>query len=87
MDLPFALSRVNAGEKLDDILLLSDFRNREFGDLYNLTIADGPLAGLLARAVIVLDKSHKIAYTELVSDVSKPPNYDKAIEAIMQSSA
>ena len=80
MDLPFALKRIATGEELTDILLLSDFRNREFGELYGLTITDGPLAGLLARAVIALDETHTVTYVELVSDISNPPDYLKALQ-------
>jgi thiol peroxidase len=82
MDNPFALQRIAEGESLHNILLLSDIRNREFGELYGLTIADGPLAGMLARAVIVLDASHHVVYHELVLDVSKPPNYQLALQTI-----
>lgn len=82
MDLPFALQRIQIGESLDNIQFLSDFRNREFGDSYGLTIADGPLAGLLARAVIVLDKEHKVIHQELVADISNPPNYQAALESL-----
>lgn len=82
MDLPFALKRVSEGECLNDVILLSDFRNREFGDLFGLSIADGPLAGLLARAVIVLDANHKLVYKELVSDISTPPNYQAAFSSL-----
>ena len=82
MDLPFALKRVSEGECLTDIVFLSDFRNREFGDLFGLSIADGPLAGLLARAVIVLDGSHKLVYKELVSDISTPPDYQAALSSL-----
>lgn len=82
MDLPFALKRIGEGESLKDIILLSDFRNREFGELYGLTINDGPLAGLLARAVIVLDPQHKVCHVELVSNIANPPDYFKAISCI-----
>ncbi len=82
MDLPFALKRVSEGECLSDVVLLSDFRNREFGDLFGLSIADGPLAGLLARAVIVLNSDHKLVYKELVSDISTPPNYQVALSSL-----
>lgn len=83
MDLPFALNRIVSGEHLDQLIFLSDFRNREFGDLFGLTITDGPLAGLLARAVIVLDSNHRIIYHELVSDISNPPNYQAALDALL----
>lgn len=80
MDLPFALRRAADGEKLKNIWLLSDFRNREFGDLYGLTIVDGPLAGLLARSVILLDKNHRIKYIELVENLENAPNYKALIK-------
>lgn len=83
MDLPFALQRISVGEQFDNLLFLSDYRNREFGDLFGLTIADGPLAGLLARAVIVLDKDHKVIYHELVDEITEQPNYEKALKALM----
>jgi thiol peroxidase len=83
MDLPFALKRIAEGESFHNIILLSDYRNREFGELYGLTIADGPLAGLLARAVIVLDEKHHILYHELVKDISNPPNYERALAALI----
>ena len=80
MDLPFALKRVADGsESLRHIQLLSDFRNRALGHLFGLTIADGPLAGLLARAVILIDEHQKVVYTELVKDVSQAPNYANAV--------
>lgn len=84
MDLPFALNRIVKGEHLEQLTFLSDFRNREFGDLFGLTITDGPLAGLLARAVIVLDSHHRTVYHELVSDISNPPNYQIALDALSE---
>jgi thiol peroxidase len=82
MDLPFALKRVQTGEKLENVMLLSDFRNRDFGELYGLTIAEGPLAGLLARAVILLDKEHNVIYHELVHDITSAPNYEEILKKI-----
>ena len=82
MDLPFALKRVNEGENFEKVELLSDFRNRDFGEVYGLTIAEGPLAGLLARAVILLDKDHKVVHTELVSNIANPPNYEEILKKI-----
>lgn len=81
MDLPFALRRVVDGERINNILFLSDYRNREFGELYGLTIAEGPIAGMLARAVILLDSHHTVLYHELVVDQSQPPNYHAALDA------
>ena len=83
MDLPFALQRVATGESFDNILFLSDYRNRDFGDRYGLTMADGPIAGMLARAVIVLNKDHKVVYRELVEDVTSPPDYNKGLSNII----
>ena len=85
MDLPFALKRISEAESLRHIIFLSDYRNREFGELYGLTIADGPMAGLLARAVIVLDANHHVVYHELVKDISNPPNYELALKALKNS--
>jgi thioredoxin-dependent peroxiredoxin len=84
VDLPFSLQRIqeNASQHLDSVQLLSDYKNRDFGACFGLIIADGPIGGMLARAVIVLDHEHRIAYHQLVSDVTEPPNYDKAIACI-----
>ncbi len=82
MDLPFAHNRFCQAQGLQDIIPLSDFRSREFGQSYGVTIIDGALAGLLARAVIVLDASHKVAYAELVSEISDPPNYSAVLAAL-----
>lgn len=77
-DLPFALSRFCGAEGLDKVITLSSFRNPEFGNDYGLTISDGPLRGLLSRAVIVIDASGKVAYTEQVPEIAQEPNYDAA---------
>ena len=61
---------------------LSDFRFSDFDENYGVRMADGPLSGLLARAVIVVGKDGKIAYTELVPEITQEPDYDKAIEAV-----
>lgn len=82
MDLPFALKRIQEGECFNGVTLLSDFRNREFGDHYGLTVADGLLAGLLARAVVVLDAKHHVVYHQLVDEITAPPDYDAALQAL-----
>lgn len=82
MDLPFALKRIGDAEQYNNVDLLSDFRNREFGEQYGLTILDGPLAGLLARAVIIVDANQRVTYTELVDDITNSPDYDRAIKQI-----
>lgn len=81
MDTPFALKRISS--KLNsDITLLSDIKNRHFGTNYGVTIADGPLAGFLARAVFLLDSSHTIRHVELVEDISQQPNYKLIIDLL-----
>ena len=82
MDTPFALQRSSKSLSLDKVTLLSDMRNRSFGGAYGVVIADGPLAGFLARSVFLLDKSHNIIHKELVADISKAPNYDGILELI-----
>lgn len=81
-DLPFALSRFCGAEGLKDVVPVSIFRNPEFGKNYGVTIADGPLAGLLSRAVVVIDESGKVVYTEQVPEITQEPNYDAALAAL-----
>lgn len=81
-DLPFAHKRYCESHHLSNIIPLSDFRDHSFGKKYGLTIVDGPLSGLLARAVLVLNKNHEIVYEELVPEIAQEPNYEKAIEAL-----
>lgn len=80
MDLPFAAGRFCTTEGIENLEVCSDFRTREFGEAYGLTIADGVVRGLLARAVIVVGKDGKVAYKELVSEVTAEPNYEAALE-------
>jgi thioredoxin-dependent peroxiredoxin len=77
-DLPFALGRFCGAEGLDSIITLSDFKTPDFGRDYGLTLVDGPLAGLLARAVIII-KEGKVAYTQLVLEITNEPNYDEVL--------
>ena len=81
-DLPFALGRFCGADGIDKVHTLSEMRDRKFGKEYGLEIVDGPMAGLLARAVIVIDVNGKIVYTELVDDIVHEPNYDAALEAL-----
>jgi thiol peroxidase len=74
-DLPFAQKRFCSTEHLANVLTLSIFRHTEFGDIYGVTILEGALAGLLARAVIIIDAHGKIAYTQQVSEITEEPNY------------
>ena len=81
-DLPFAMARFCSSEGLDNVVNLSTMRGREFMRDYGVKIADGVLAGLTARAVIVLDSDNVVRYTELVSDIKNEPNYDAALAAL-----
>ena len=81
-DLPFAQARFCTTEGIENVIPLSDFRFSDFDESYGVRMADGPLAGLLARAVVVIGKDGKIAYTELVPEITQEPDYDKALAAV-----
>lgn len=81
-DLPFAQSRFCAAENVDKVVTLSMMRDRKFAKDYGVLIEDGPLAGITARAVVVVDDNGKVAYTELVPEITQEPDYDKAIAAL-----
>ncbi len=80
-DLPFALGRFCGAENTNNARVASDFRH-EFGDAVGLVQQDGPLAGLLARSVIVTDAEGRVLHTELVDEIATEPNYDAAIAAL-----
>ncbi|GAB1432051.1 thiol peroxidase [Spirochaetota bacterium] len=80
-DLPFAQKRFCDAEGIDSVITLSALRNMDFGNAYGVTIADGPLAGLFSRAVVVADPAGKIVYTEQVQEIANEPNYDGALKA------
>jgi len=81
-DLPFAQARFCGAEGLDDVVTLSTFRNNEFGSDYGVALADGPLRGLLARAVIVLDVDGVVTHVELVPEIAEEPDYEAALNAL-----
>lgn len=81
-DLPFAAGRFCSAEGLDNITALSLMRSRNFAKDYGVLIEDGPLAGICARAVVVLDENDKVVYTELVPEIAQEPDYDKALAAL-----
>lgn len=81
-DLPFALGRFCGAEGLENVVPVSVFRNPSFGVDYGVAIADGPLAGLMSRAVVVIDESGNVAYTEQVPEITQEPNYDDALAAL-----
>jgi thiol peroxidase len=81
MDLPFAAARWCGAAGIDNIKVCSDFRNRDFANAYGVLLADGPLAGLLARVIFVIDKDGKVAYKQVVPEVTAEPNYEEALDA------
>jgi thiol peroxidase len=80
-DLPFAQKRFCGAEGIENVITASAFRS-SFGEDYGVTIADGPMAGLLARAVVVINANGEVAYTELVPEIGQEPNYDAALNAV-----
>ncbi|MHA6204632.1 thiol peroxidase [Dyella soli] len=81
-DLPFAQARFCGAEGLANVVTLSTLRGHEFIRNYGVAIASGPLAGLTARAVVVLDANDKVLHSELVGEIAQEPNYDAALAAL-----
>ncbi len=81
-DLPFAQARFCGAEGLDKVTMLSLMRGRQFLNDYGVALASGPLAGLAARAVLVLDEHDKVLHAELVSEIGHEPDYDAALHAL-----
>ena len=81
-DLPFAAGRFCESNHLQNVVALSTFRAPDFAKAYGVRIADGPLAGLTARAVVVLDAQNKVLHAELVPEIAQEPNYDAALAAV-----
>lgn len=81
-DLPFAQGRFCGAEKLKDVQPLSMMRSRNFAKDYGVLMLDGPLAGITARAVLVLDEHAKVLHAELVADVAQEPDYDAVIKIL-----
>jgi thiol peroxidase len=80
-DLPFAQKRFCGAEGIENVATASAFRD-SFGEDYGVTIVDGPMAGLLARAVVVIGADGKVAYAELVPEIAQEPDYDSALAAL-----
>lgn len=80
-DLPFAQVRFCGAEGVDNVVMLSTMRSHNFAKDYGVLIEDGPLAGVCARAVVVLDENNKVIYTQQVPEIGEEPDYEKAIEA------
>ena len=81
-DLPFAQNRFCGAEGLDNVIMLSDFSNGDFGKTYGIEIQDGPMANLHSRAVIIINPDGKISYSEQVPEIANEPDYEKALSAI-----
>jgi thiol peroxidase len=81
-DLPFAQKRFCGAEGLENVVNLSDFQTGEFGKANGLDIVDGPLKGLLSRAIIVVDADGKVVHTEQVGEIANEPNYEAALAAL-----
>lgn len=80
-DLPFAAGRFCSAEGIDNVVPASVFRNASFAKDYGVLMLDGPLKGLLARSVVVIDANGKVVYTELVPEITNEPNYQPALAA------
>ena len=83
-DLPFAMSRFHSSESIENVVPLSLMRGKRFAKDYGVMIQDGPLAGITARAIVVIDKDDIVQYTQLVEEISDEPDYDKAINAVKE---
>lgn len=81
-DLPFAQARFCGAEGLEKVVSASEFKDSNFSDAYGVTITDGPMAGLMSRAVVVIDEAGKVSYTEQVPEIAQEPNYEAAIAAV-----
>lgn len=82
LDLPFAHARFCEAEGLENVIPVSELRNRDFGEKYGVRIENGPLAGLLARAVVIIDESGKVAYSQLVGEIKDEPDYEAALNVL-----
>jgi thioredoxin-dependent peroxiredoxin len=81
-DLPFAQKRFCAAEGLEKVITASEYKNDSFSGAYKVKITDGPLAGLLSRAVVVIDGTGKVVYTEQVPEITQEPDYSKALASL-----
>ena len=81
-DLPFAMKRFCSAEGTDNVIPLAMMRSRNFAKDYGVLLEDGPLAGITARAVVVVDENNKVSYTQLVGEIGEEPDYDAALAAV-----
>lgn len=82
MDLPFAASRFCAAEGIDNVIVASAFRSQVFGRKYGVELIDGPLSGLFARGVIVIDETLIVRYSELVNEITTEPDYEACYHSL-----
>jgi thiol peroxidase len=81
-DLPFAQKRFCGAENIKEVITLSMMRSKDFAKDYGVLLIDGPLAGICARAIVILDENNKVIYTELCKEISQEPNYEKALQVL-----
>ncbi len=81
-DLPFAQGRFCGAEGIENVITLSMMRSRQFAKDYGVLLTDGGLAGITARAVVVVDENNKVVYTQLVPEITEEPDYDAALAAL-----
>lgn len=81
-DLPFAQARFCSAENIDRVITLSMMRDQTFARDYGILISDGPLAGICARAVLVLDEQDRVIHSELVPEIAQEPDYDAAMAVL-----
>ena len=81
-DLPFAQKRFCASEGLNNVINASEYKNASFSDAYKVKIVDGPLAGLLSRAVVVIDEHGKVIHSQQVPEIAQEPDYAKALSVL-----
>lgn len=87
LDLPFAHSRFCETEGLKNVISVSEMRSRKFGDDYGLRMIDGPLAGLLARAVVVINETGKVIYSKIVEELKHEPDYEEVLSVLKTAGA
>ncbi len=81
-DLPFAATRFCTTEGIENVVTASTYRGREFAQAYGVDVLSGPLTGLTARAVVVVDENNKVMHSELVGEIKNEPNYDAALSVL-----
>lgn len=83
-DLPFAQARFCETEGIDNLETLSTVRSQDFGEAWGVALAEGPLAGVCAHAVVILDENDRVTYKQLVPEIAEEPDYDKVLAALRQ---